>query len=129
VKIKIYKPVFGLLLATILLFGLHKLLFGIIGINTENFRISIGALYIFFSLCSIVIILLLILISKNSFDNVGMSFLIITTMKMVVSYILVRPILIADQIDPVEKINFFVMFILFLAMETVFTIRILNNKQ
>jgi hypothetical protein len=49
---------------------------------------------------------------------------------MLVAYIFVKPILNLNlPKTPIEKINFFVIFIYFLAIETLVTIRILNNKQ
>jgi hypothetical protein len=54
----------------------------------------------------------------------------LTFIKMGISYILLNPILnSSSQFLKVEKINFFITFALFLTIETVVTIRILNNKQ
>jgi hypothetical protein len=49
---------------------------------------------------------------------------------MLTCFLLARPILKNTAISAtIEKTNFFVMFIVFLAIETVVTIRILNEKQ
>jgi hypothetical protein len=49
---------------------------------------------------------------------------------MFLSFMFLRPILNLDlPKTPVEKINFFAIFIYFLVIETLITIRILNNKQ
>jgi hypothetical protein len=72
----------------------------------------------------------LLKVKERSFDNVGMSFLLTTSIKMIVCYLILKPILqVTFQNNAVEKKNFFMMFILFLAIETILTIRILNEKQ
>jgi hypothetical protein len=48
---------------------------------------------------------------------------------MVVSFFIVRPILNSTTENTIEKANFFFIFILFLAIETLITIRLLNKKQ
>jgi hypothetical protein len=55
-----------------------------------------------------------------------------TSIKMVFCYLILKPILhIVTYNNTIEKVNFFGMFILFLLIETVLTIRILkkNNKS
>ena len=63
----------------------------------------------------------------KNLDYVGMTFLLITSLKMGVSFFIVRPVLADTNQNLVEKINFFVIFILFLAIETIITIRLLNK--
>ena len=72
---------------------------------------------------------MLVKVSEKSFDNVGMAFLISTSIKMAISYFILRPILNSPIDNKIEKINFFCIFILFLAIETIITIRLLNKKQ
>ena len=49
---------------------------------------------------------------------------------MLVAYIFVKPILSLNlPKTPIEKMNFFIIFIYFLTIETVVTIRILNNNK
>lgn len=77
-----------------------------------------------------VLMAILLRVRSRNFDLLGMSFLIVTTLKMLICFLLARPILKNTAISaPIEKTNFFVMFIVFLAIETVVTIRILNEKQ
>jgi len=99
-------------------------------ISTKDFSYSLLSLYLFFGIFSIILFVALFQIRAQNFDLVGMSFLIVTTIKMLICFLLARPILksTADSVS-IEKTNFFVMFIVFLAIETVVTIRILNEKQ
>ena len=63
-------------------------------------------------------------------DNVGMSFLLATSIKMILCFIILRPLLkVSNEINALDKKNFFVTFILFLIIETMLTIRILGKKQ
>ncbi len=66
---------------------------------------------------------------KISFDNAGFVFIACSMIKMVTAYFFIQPLLEASSYLTIEKINFFVVFILFLAIETIIAIRILNNKQ
>ena len=69
-------------------------------------------------------------VKEKNIDNVGYTFLLITCIKMAVSYAVLYPILHSGNLNvKVEKIDFFIIFALFLTIETIVTIRILNNKQ
>ena len=91
---------------------------------------SIANLYTIFFVFSVVIMSLLLLVRTKNLDYVGYTYLIATSIKMGIAYFLLRPVL-ATTTDEnsTEKINFFIVFICFLAIETLLTIRILNNKQ
>ena len=67
---------------------------------------------------------------EKNMDYVGYIFLLLTSVKIAISYAVLYPILNSGNLNVnVEKINFFVIFALYLTIETVVTIRILNNKQ
>jgi len=108
----------------------HQYLFELMEIFREDFSYSLLSLYLFFGIFSIVLRVVLFQVRSRNFDLLGMSFLIVTTLKMLICFLLVRPILKSTTVSAsIEKTNFFVMFIVFLAIETVVTIRILNEKQ
>lgn len=109
---------------------LHQFVFYFFTIKTESFYYSPEILYVLFSAASFIVILIVLKIKEKNFDSVGMAFLVITSIKMVFSYVILRPILSKTvATNGVEKTNFFVMFVVFLAIETVVTIRILNEKH
>jgi len=93
----------------------------------DNFHYSLETLYGIFFFFTIVILTILLLVKKRSLDYVGMSFLLITSVKMGIAFFIARPILAGVNRNLVEKINFFVIFIIFLAIETIITIRLLNK--
>ena len=129
---KKYQPIFEVVFLSILVYLVHKFVFFLNENNPklQGFHFPIEVVYGFFFICSLLIILILIKVNEKSIDNVGYTFLLVTCIKMVLSYAVLSPIL--HSINPnvrFEKLNFFVIFALFLTIETIITIRILNNKQ
>lgn len=115
---------------TFLLYLIHKMVFYSFHINEDEFHYSLETLYLFFLFLSGIIFGILLTIRKKNFDNVGMSFLLVTTAKMGFCYLILRPLLQSTNLNnPIEKINFFILFIVFLIIETLFTIRLVNEKQ
>ncbi|MFH7011578.1 hypothetical protein ACHRV5_06860 [Flavobacterium sp. FlaQc-52] len=128
--LKNYKSILHLFLFALTAYILHKAAFFAFAINTQNFFYSLEFLYlIFFGLATLLYGILLIVKNKN-FEIVGMVFLFGTFAQMLLGYLILRPIL-ANKSEEVmmEKISFFITFILFLLFETFLTIRLLNEKQ
>jgi hypothetical protein len=96
----------------------------------DQFVYSIPLLYLLFMLFSMVIVFILMKVKEVMMNSVGYAFFAFTTLKMAIAYMLLRPIIHTHlPKTPTEKMDFFVVFIYFLAIETILTIRILNNKQ
>lgn len=129
-NLKKTRPFLTLLGLAFLLYVIHKMVFYGFNINQETFHYSLETLYLFFVFLSAVIFKVLLTIKEKSFDNVGMSFLLATSIKMVFCFLILRPLLqIPKPNNPTERINFFILFIVFLTIETLFTIRLVNEKQ
>ena len=131
-KLKKFQPLLEVFIASFLIFGFHKAFFYFNekNPNYQNFRFSLEKIYSFFMICSLLIIFILILVKEKSIDNVGNAFLLITCLKIGISFVLLNPILNSGNPNiGFEKMNFFVIFALFLIIETIVTIRILNNNQ
>ena len=127
-----YKPVLEVFFLSVVAFFIHELFFFIANKDTitDQFMYSVPVLYSFFLVCSVIILLILITIKEKNIDSVGQTFLLLTSIKMVVAYILLHPILQStNKLLTPEKINFFITFAIFLTIETVVTIRILNKNQ
>jgi hypothetical protein len=127
-----FKSIFTLLLLGTIGFVVHKFLFYFLvpKVFEEGFIYSIELLYLFFFFFSSALILVLDKVKQNDINSVGYTFLFLTTLKMVIAYVFLRPILAGNlPKTPTEKMNFFIVFIYFLTIETYVTIRILNNKQ
>lgn len=108
---------------------IHLLLFNLPPLKGKdvNFYYSVPELYFMFFILSAIILIVVSKISENNFDNTGMVFMIATSIKMIFAYFLLRPIL-HLQDNKSEKINFFIVFILFLLIETILVAKILNKK-
>lgn len=129
---KKYLPLIEVTLLSILVYLVHKLVFFLNdnNPNLQGFHFPIEVVYGFFFICSLLIILILIKVNVKNIDNVGFTFLWVTFIKMGLSYIILSPILNSGNLNVrEEKINFFIVFALFLTIETIVTVRILNNKQ
>jgi hypothetical protein len=128
--IKKLLPFLALAGVSLLLYLAHKLIFYGFSINHDHFYYNLETLYLFFFLLSVIIFKILLTVKEKSFDNVGMSFLLATSIKMIFCYLILRPLLqIPKSNNPTERINFFILFIVFLTIETLFTIRLVNEKQ
>lgn len=129
-NLKKLSPFLTLVGVAFLLYAIHKMVFYGFGIKQQNFHYSLETLYLFFLILSAIIFGVLLTIKKRSFDNVGMSFLLATSIKMVFCYLILRPLLqIPKGNNPTERINFFILFVVFLTIETLFTIRLVNEKK
>jgi hypothetical protein len=129
-NLKKLSPFLTLMGIAFLLYVIHKIIFYSFSINQEAFHYSLETLYLFFLVLSAIIFKVLLTIKEKSFDNVGMSFLLATSLKMVLCYLILRPLLQMPKANnPTERINFFILFIAFLIIETLFTIRLVNEKQ
>ena len=129
---KKFQPILEILFLSILVYLVHKLFFFLNENNPkfQNFHFPIEVVYGFFFLCSILILLILIKVKDNNIDNVGYTFLLVTCIKIGISFALLSPILHSKNSNAaIEKVNFFIIFALFLTIETIVTVRILNNKQ
>lgn len=131
-NLKKYRTVLEVLSVSIIMYLGHKLFFVLKESNSGpiDFYYSLEIIYGFFSVCSLLILFILIQVKEKNIDNVGYAFLWLTCIKMAISYSILSPILNSThQNKEIEKINFFIAFALFLAIETVATIRLLNKKQ
>jgi hypothetical protein len=131
-KRSLFKPLLWVVFFSSLNFSLHYyVLIFLIGENTvANFYYSLFQIYILFTVCSLFIIAGLILVRKRNLDNVGYFYLLLTMIKMGIAYFFLHEI---NQNSTTfliyEKKSFFASFIIFLAMETLITARLLNKNQ
>jgi len=131
-NLKKYRPVLEVIFLSILVYLAHKLVFFLneSNPNLQGFHFPIEVVYGFFFSCSLLIILILIKVNEKNIDNVGFTFLLVTFIKMALSYVVLSPILNSGNLNVrTEKIDFFIIFALFLTIETIVTVRILNIKQ
>ena len=129
---KKYRSLLIATIAAIVLYIANRLLFLLPepAMYYTVYHYSLEALYGFFLLCALLVLFIANSVHSQSPDNTGYVFMGVTLLQMGVAYLMLRPLLGFD--DPAisfERKNFFAVFILFLAIETLLTIRLLNNKQ
>ena len=129
--IKNFKFLKTLLSIAVPAFVIHFLIFQIPFLNEKQstFYYSIPILYLLYFIFSKVTLFILNVIAQKSFENVGFTFLLLTSLQIGLSYLIIKPILDSPGDNSVEKWNFFVIMFLFLAIEAFITIRILNKKH
>lgn len=131
-NLKKYQPIVETLSISVLVYVLHKFIFWLNDSNPkfQNFHFSLETIYGFFLICAVLIVFVLIKVKEKNIDSVGFGFIWATFIKMGLSYVVLTAISQSSNWNVrFEKINFFLIFALFLTIETVITIRFLNNKQ
>jgi hypothetical protein len=119
-----------LLIASLTCYIGHKLILILLDIKQANFHYSIEIIYLFFILFSAVMLFSLMKIKEIMPENVGMIFILATTVKATFCYLLLRPILaVSSETNTIEKKNILVVFLLCLFIDVFFTARLLNNKR
>lgn len=94
-----------------------------------NDHFSLEVIYLFFTIFSIIIMILSQLVYSKNKDIVGMVFLLNTSIKLIITYIFFRSAINSNNENTEERLTIFVLFLVFLTIETVSTIRLLNKKQ
>ena len=128
--LKKYRPLAELAVLSVAALVCHIIFFGLFKPGkTHNFQYSLYELYGFFFSCAAVIMVILIGVRSKNIDSVGNTFMLLTCVKLLLAYWMLRPILSAyPNGAALEKTNFFIIFALFLCMETIVTIRLLNKN-
>jgi membrane protease YdiL (CAAX protease family) len=117
-----------LLVIIILIYSIHKGLFLFFKLETKAFKYNLEESYLIFSTLSGLILFILYKVRQKNLDIVGYTFLLLTTIKMVVCYIFSNNF--SNEANKgIEKWNFFFLFIVFLVIETFFTAHLLNSKN
>ena len=128
---KKYSPFFLVILCTVLLFFVHKSVVAFSGWNDvfNEFHYALEKLYLVFGLASLLIIFILIKVKERNFDQVGMAFMALITVKMATFYFVFKSV-ITDRTDEAqwERTNFIILFMTFLIMETLISTQILKSK-
>lgn len=130
-KLQIFKTVILTLSIAVVLFFGNKLILQTESFN-QNFKLfsySLETIYTVLCVFSIIILVILLIVNSRNKDVVGLTYLLITSIKSGILFFIFSDIISSSNKNTVERINFFIVFILFLAIETLITIRLLNKKQ
>lgn len=127
----IKKPLLFIIVAIFCSYLIHKSIFLVfdIKLNLSVFNFSLEELYFYFGIYSLLMIVLLSVIKQKNIDIVGNVSMLLTVIKMLVCGIL-KTVLNNDSFkNSIEKKNFLITFLVFLTLETVVTIYLLNKKE
>ncbi len=130
--VKKYRILIFITIVSVVFYILNKLLFFLPDFSAEykSYHYSLEVLYLFFLACALAVLAAVIIVNKRSPDNTGFAYVGGTLIQMGLCYAMLRPILNAPEgTAGFEKANFFIIFLLFLATETILAIQILNKKQ
>lgn len=130
-KLQIFKTVILTLSIVVVLFFGNKLILQTESFN-QNFKLfsySLETIYTVLCVFSVIILVTLLIVNSRNKDVVGLTYLLITSIKAGILFFIFSDIISSSNKNTVERINFFIVFILFLAIETLITIRLLNKKQ
>lgn len=130
-KLQILKTVILTLSIAVVLFFGNKLILQTESFN-QNFKLfsySLETIYTVLCVFSVIILVILLIVNSRNKDVVGLTYLLITSIKAGILFFIFSDIISSSNKNTVERINFFIVFILFLAIETLITIRLLNKKQ
>jgi H+/Cl- antiporter ClcA len=105
-----------------LVFALHEPFSSL----AQRYYWSVESLFFIFGILSLAILTFLVGVKHKNFDQVGMTFLVVTTIKMALAFAFGKEIIYGFS-SAQEKINFYSIFAFFLVVETVLTIQLLNN--
>jgi hypothetical protein len=94
-----------------------------------GFVYPVQTLYLLFFVFSVIILFALYKISEISASQTGFVFLGLITLKAVGSYFVAQPIISKTIDTTTERVNFLLIFMLFLSIEAYFTVQLLNKKQ
>ncbi len=124
-------PVAHSIIISLILLLIHKSIFYFFFPDTEaNFHFSLLELYTFFATCSIIITAISIIVKNTSINSVGQVFLLTTFVQIMICFaVFYKPLNAEGTFIKMEKANFLIVFLLFLAIETILTVRLLNKNQ
>lgn len=121
---------FQLLLFSVLIVVANLLIKAIfqLEVQFEKTTYSLMNMLSFFISSSFILLLIHNYISHKNKDILGYVFIVTTSVKAVICYIFIAPVLNNQIINQFEKTYFFALFLLFLFVDVYLTARLLNKK-
>lgn len=98
--------------------------------NQVEFKIAIFSIYLFHFLTVAVSYSLLVLVNKYFFQQTGYAFLTLGVIKMGLSVFFLMPVIDSDIANKIpDVLSFFMPFFVFLLLETIFSVNLLNSSD
>ena len=113
---------------SLILFVLHFIV-NYIFLDEIIFYYSIWAIYSFHILSTFLIYFLLVYVSRNFNDKTGFAFMGASLFKMLSAVLFLLPMLIYNENSSfVNLLSFFIPYFLYLILETLFAVKLINSK-
>lgn len=118
------------ILFVIVIFLANMLLVSVFQLETkfEKTTYSLSKMLVFFTISSLVLLLIHDFIRYKNKDSLGYVFMVTLTIKVIFSYFFIAPVLNATVVNSFEKTYFFCLFLIYLFIDVYFTARLLNKK-
>ncbi|PKQ45731.1 DUF6168 family protein [Confluentibacter flavum] len=114
---------FTLLLFTLQYFAVEHLK------QTKTFFFSTWSIYVFHFSATLFIYLFIVFVQKTFSDKTGFAFMACSILKMIAAIIFLLPLILNKEKSVLNDIiTFFIPYFLYLLLETVFTVKMLNHK-
>ncbi|MFN7043944.1 MAG: DUF6168 family protein [Flavobacterium sp.] len=98
--------------------------------NHIEFKIATLSIYLFHFLTVAVSYTLLVLVNKYFFQQTGYAFLAFGIIKMGLSVFFLMPVIDSDIANKIpDVLSFFIPFFIFLLLETIFSVNLLNSSD
>ncbi|MGR7812822.1 hypothetical protein [Lacinutrix undariae] len=97
--------------------------------TSEPMFYSLWAIFTFHFVATLLMYLLLVFIHNTFADNTGLAFMACTFLKMMAALVFLLPLILRKDLGYItDVLAFFVPYFLFLVLETIFTVKLLNSK-
>ena len=128
---EIFRYLIQLALFTVLAFGMH---FGFQYVFEQSdywktAHYNLVQIYFVEMMLSVVLVIGVVVAKKTTPGNLGFAFLGLITLKAVVSYLFIAPVLDQETQDTVLKHNFLIIFLIYLAFDVYVTYQLLNPNE
>ena len=98
-------------------------------VKFEKTTYSLRKMLVFFTVSSLVLLLIHDFIRYKNKDILGYVFMATLTVKVILTYIFIAPVLKATVVNSFEKTYFFCLFLVYLFIDVYFTARLLNKNS
>jgi hypothetical protein len=92
-------------------------------------QFSLEKVFLFFTVSMVLISIVSQIVYTKNKDIVGLVFMFTTSFKVILTYLVFKSVISTDNQNTTDRIYFFCLFLFYLALETISTIRLLNKKQ
>jgi len=92
-------------------------------------QFSLEKVFLFFTVSMVLISIVSQIVYTKNKDIVGLVFMSTTSIKVILTYLVFKSVISTDNQNHTERIYFFCIFLFYLTLETISTIRLLNKKQ